>query len=251
MKMEQNRTTKGNVRYAEYSVDRMMGLKKIIEGLYDHENQRGKRYAILVDQEIVIGITEDPNLFDKFLEFIDFHTTQVEVRLYYGTSPHHNKHIFRCPQNTLSGVNPSLNSEDEKKVWQLEHELKAYKKKAAKFKVRWQEAEEELEKTTAERDELRELTDMKSMVLEGFKFLKGDNSSKESQLQGTINEAHSEVEIEGINDTKPEVSKAGRLFDKLMQKHRVNNPIDVLEIIEGIITRPDIREKISEMANQK
>jgi hypothetical protein len=242
----------GEVQNASYSAERLESLKKIVEQRYEPNISKGKRYCILVDNEIVVGTTTDPAKFDDYFDFVEPHTRSVEVRLFFGTSPNHNKHIFRCtPNNGLSGIEQHSKIEEERQRWKLEQDLGSYKRKARKYKRRLAKATSMLEEANTENEELQGNNDIKNIVVQALSFMRsGKKSDDDSPLHGSPNQPQSEVEIEGITQ-ESEVSDAALRFDALMSEYEVTNPKGVLKMMEVLIKRPDIQKVVFEMIKKK
>lgn len=240
---------RGKVKYKEYSVEKVMSLKKIIA---KWNGSKPKRYAILVDDEMVVEPTTDLGLFDTFLGFIEPHTTEVQVRLYFGSSPHHNKHSFRLPSHELSGIGQQLKSDDEKRLWELERDTVEQKRKIKKFKSAIQLLETENDSLREQVTDLSGKVDTKTIITESIEkfapLLTGRAPQSPTQLQGA-NEPIGEVEIEGLDD-EPQVSRIALAFDRLMIEYKVSNPKDVLKMNAIILKRKDLQEQIFNLIKQ-
>ena len=245
--MDNKTSTRGHVRYADYSLERVMALKKIVD-ISSRSEQGGKRYAILVEEEMVVPITDIPSEFDGYLQFVEAFTTQIEVRMFFGTSPHHNKHIFRTDHHGLSGVNADKQSAEERKVWDLEMSAKKYKKKARKYKGKLQAISMELEELASENQELNDKTSTKAILTEIVAGIRSGGIPKAS-VGNRSNEPHSEVEIEGIDDA-PEVSDTALKFDQLMNEFKIKNANNVLKMVNILLQNPDLQKTVVQRAKR-
>ena len=88
-------------RYSESAINR---LKDLVVKLY-HLGER-KFYAILVDGEFVVKKNCDGRKFDRYLNFVNKETREVEVRMHQGKSFNHNKYIFVLRKG-LTGIENS------------------------------------------------------------------------------------------------------------------------------------------------
>ena len=242
--MEKSNSTKGNVRYSDYSLERVMALKRIVER--NSHNQKHKRYSILVDEEMVVAITSDPQEFEDYLQFVESFTTQIEVRLYFGNSPHHNKHIFRTDHHGLSGVNLSTKAAEDKKLWELEINAKKYKKKAQKYRRKLEAVSQELEELAFENQELADKTSTKNILTEIIAGIKSGGLSKGMESQG-VNQPVGEVEIEGL-DEDAGASETALKFDQLMQEFKITNSKTVLRMVSTLVQYPDLQKIVLQRA---
>lgn len=245
----EKQSARGKIRYAEYGVEKMMGIKKLIAR---HTGTKPKRYSILVDDEMVVEITTDIDRFDEYLAFVDAHTSEIEVRLYFGNSPHHNKRIFTFPPAGLSGLDQPAVIGD-RKLWELERNAEENKKKIKKYKRLCQEQQEEIEELKEQIEELSDRADTRGMIESGLTkvaaiFSKGKDQNNTNQLKGN-NEVKGEVKIEGIDEES--TSSVAQDFDKLMKEFNVQNPNAVIKMNAIILENPQLQQQIYQLINKK
>ena len=116
----------GKVYREVYHPERIERLKSIIS---DFERQGSKKYySILVDGETVVAKSFNANNFDNYKKYLLSNTQNIEVRMYFGTSPSSNRHIFQTAQTPLGGLNQEDVDEQIQKALAKQREAELDKK---------------------------------------------------------------------------------------------------------------------------
>ncbi len=239
-----------------YNSDRVTRLRNIIEDLYEPQYGKGKKYCILIDDEIVVPHTSDPSKFDNYKKHMDHQTQKVEVRMYYGSSRHCNRHVFQVPNPALHGV-PEMESIEDQVQAALEEErfntyVKGLEKENKQLKKALEKAESQCEDVTARFEEFRERKPYLDM-LAGFVGNKlgvpipvGDKPVG-SPPPG---EPVAEVEVEPINQT-PQVSQAAASFDRMIDHFGLDqdDAKKLLQINEIILQDGELHKIIEQHIN--
>ncbi|GAB5417614.1 MAG: hypothetical protein Crog4KO_25990 [Crocinitomicaceae bacterium] len=145
---EQNsRSNKSRVSSEVYSEQAVERIKRLVENFFISGEQ--KQYAILVDGEMVVPRTADPDLFDDYKGFVHDLTKQVTVRLFYGNSPNCNTYKFQvvAQKEALSGallaeqkVQEAIEKyKQEQEINRLKERNEALEKKVSKLKGKLEE----------------------------------------------------------------------------------------------------------------
>lgn len=230
----------GKVFHESYSEDRLNALKRLLEKL--QSQQRKKRYSILVDGEMIVHNSYEPEQFDDYLDYVEPHTNTVEVRMYFGDSPNGNRYLFHLkerPTNGLNGfkggkenVNDLIAEALEKQS--MESELVQLRRKYKKTKRRLKEAEQLLEEKQV---------DVKDLLSHGMQ-LYGAFQGKPPVPNTVQGLPTTEVEIE------PELSEADEFFRDLKEQLGEEKLINALKIWKIFAKHPEMRSEFLEIIQQ-
>ena len=235
----------GKVYREVYDPERIERLKNIIS---DFEKQGSKKYySILVDGETVVAKNHNAYNFDGYKKYLLSNTHNIEVRMYFGTSPSSNRHIFQTGQASLQGIRQEDVEEQiqkalakqkaENELLNLQNELKKKNKKLLKMK----ELEIEIE-------ELKKKQDIKALLKEGMTLVQSFKGDKPPALQGTPeNNAEVQVEVE----QEFEETKADKFYNQLLDKYDEKKVIEAIKTWHVFTKYPELKEEFIEIVNQK
>ncbi|GAB5419166.1 MAG: hypothetical protein Crog4KO_06740 [Crocinitomicaceae bacterium] len=151
MELEHLNTPRSNgtrVSSEPYSIQGVERIKRLLWNF--KENGESKFYAILVDGEMVVPKTDNPDIFDSHSDFVNDLSREVLVRLYYGNSPNCNTYKFVISNAApIAGIS-SLKDDDriataldsqakDMKIVQLKEKVKRLKRKNIKLKLSLEE----------------------------------------------------------------------------------------------------------------
>lgn len=232
----------GKVFHEPYSEDRLNGLKRLLEKL--QSQQRKKRYSILVDGEMIVHNSYDPESFDDYLDYVEPHTNTVEVRLYFGDSPNGNRYQFHLKEPSFDGLNGFKGGKEnvndliaealEKQS--IETELTQLRKKYRKTKRKLREAEQLLEEKQVD------VKDLLSQGMQLYGAFQGKNPTA-GTVQGLP--AVSEVQIE------PELSEADEFYQELKEQLGEEKLMNALKIWKIFAKHPEMRSEFLEIIQEK
>lgn len=213
---------------------RIQWLKTVIEG---HFNQgKRKRYSILVDGEMVVPVTSNPEHFEDYERYVTSSTRTVEVRMYFGKSPKFNSHQFKAGFAGLNGtqgefkqqMETALKQKDqEHQISRLEDKIKRKDKKIEKLEELCTDLEETIELKNEEIETLKsspsELAEKWAPIIMAFK--NGGNTLSANPSLGGGNDTSVEVQV---NDVTPSL-----LDQQLERLKKQYSEIELLKAIKG------------------
>lgn len=232
----------GKVFHEPYSEDRLNALKRLLEKL--QSQLRKKRYSILVDGEMIVHNSYDPELFDDYLDYVEPHTNTVEVRLYFGDSPNGNRYLFHLKEQTTNGLN-GLNGGKENvndliaealEKQSIESELTQLRKKYKKTKRRLREAEQLLEEKQVD------VKDLLSQGMQLYGAFQGNNPAA-GTIQGLP--PVSDVQIE------PDLSEADEFYQELKEQLGEEKLMNALKIWKIFAKHPEMRSEFLDIIQEK
>lgn len=226
-----------------YSDDAVERLRQMIYTYY--RQHRRKFYAILVDGEIVVDKTSDGRKFSAFRDFINDHTRTVEVRMYYGSSPNCNRHVFHKP-HTMAGIprqdQPDVEQEVQKALekQRQEFEMKRLKKQLKKKEKKILELEEEL---ASKETGLEQLTGLTKVISDGIGMVTGKDTA---QPVSGAPEQDAEVTIE---PEQQDESKA--IYDALVNEIGMEKIKETLGLMQLLASHPELKEIVNRELSRK
>lgn len=235
----------GKVYREVYDPERIERLKSIIA---DFEKQGSQKYySILVDGETVVAKNHNAYNFDGYKKYLLSNTHNIEVRMYFGTSPSSNRHIFQTGQTSLQGIRQEDVEEQiqkalakqkaENELLNLQNELKKKNKKLLRMK----ELEVEIE-------ELKKKQDLKELLKEGMNLVQNFKGGKPLPLQG-VTENSSEVEVDVEEDY--EETKADQFYNQLLEKYEEKKVIEAIKTWQIFTQYPELKDEFVAIVNQK
>lgn len=234
----------GKVYREVYNPERIERLKSIVS---DFEKQGSQKfYSILVDGETVVAKSFNANNFDNYKKYLLSNTQNIEVRMYFGSSPSSNRHIFQTGQNSLGELRQEdveeqikkalAKQKSENELVNLQNELKKKNKKLLKMK----ELEVEIE-------ELKKKQDIKALLKEGMSFVKAFKGDTPPVLQGISEDSEVEVEVE----QEFEETKADKFYNQLLDKYEEKKVIEAIKTWQVFTKYPELKDEFIEIVNQK
>lgn len=260
--MEENRANKfprnNQTRSSRepYSRDRVENLKNIV--VRYRKNGKDKRYSIVVDGEMVIPKTDDPALFDEYLDYVNHLTRFIEVRIYFGNSPNCNIYRFdlheALPQ-PLQGV-PQLGAvEVQEKIQEalsrqrLETDILLLEREKAQKDAEILNLKKKLKgykKLQAKLDEKQiDISDLFTKGIELFGAFQAKKMGVPGQVQGLPDPAPAEVEI------TRETSEADQHFEELKTVYSDKELLRALRASELFAKYPELRHEFQAIVNTK
>ena len=233
----------GKVHNDPYSKERMEAIKRIV-AKYGNQGRK-KRFSISVDSELIVPVTTDIDLFDDYLDFIDSHTRNIEVRLYFGDSPNANRYIFYLQESALDGfktkqnedVNVDKKIEEALQKQSLETQVVLLEKKVKRLKRKVRSYEEQLGTKS---------TDVKELLSQGLQ-LYGEFKGKTPPT--TTTPVHglpiAEVELEA------ELSESDQFYQELKDNYGEERLEKALHIWEIFTKHPELKQEFQSIVNQK
>ncbi len=235
----------GKVHNEPFSKDRMESIKRIVA---NYANQgRKKRFSISVDSELIVPSTTDIDMFDDYLDFIDSHTRNIEVRLYFGDSPNANRYLFYLKEPALDGFNKEKERFQEegdvdKKIedalvkQSLETEVVLLRKKVKRLKRKVNDYEAQLGEKG---------TDVKELLSQGLQ-LYGEYKSKTPPPPTPVHGLpHAEVEIEA------EFSECDKFYQELKENYSEQELQKALKSWEIFAEYPELKQEFTAIVQQK
>jgi len=248
MELENFNTPRSNgtrITSETYSEAGMERIKRLLHNFSDAGEP--KLYSVLVDGEMVVPKTENPDVFDTHRDFVNELTREVIVRLYFGSSPNCNTYKFSVAKpNTISGVSTPENQiaqalENQRKEMQiltLKGKVKRLKKKNLKLKQSLEENASVFNKKNM--DGLKEYAGPIMGIIQSFR----KPAEAASGMAGVENEA--EVEIEPSID--PENLK---MIEALEEQHGVEQTRGIIKFIIRLARHEDLIGQVSEALNER
>jgi acylphosphatase len=235
----------GKIYREVFDPERIGRLKSIVSDIEKQGSQ--KFYSILVDGETVVAKNYNANNFDNYKKYLLSNTQNIEVRMYFGTSPSSNRHIFQTAQTSLGGLRQEDVDEQIKKalakqkaeseLLNLQNQLKKKNKKLLKMK----ELEVEIE-------ELKKKQDIKSLLKEGMHLVQNFKTGTPPPLQGTP-ENNTEVEVEIAAEN--EETQADKFYHQLLEKYKEKEVIEAIKTWRVFTQYPELKEEFGAIINQK
>jgi len=235
----------GKVYHEVYNPERIERLKSIVSDFQKQGSQ--KFYSILVDGETVVAKNQNADNFDNYKKYLLSNTQNIEVRMYFGTSPSSNRHVFQTAQTSLGGLRQEDVEEQIKKALakqkaeneleNLKKELKNKDKKLLKMKA-----------LEVEIEELKKKQDIKALLKDGMSLVQNFKSGTSPALQG-ISENNTEVEVE--IEEEYEETKADKFYNQLLEDYGEDKVIKAIKTWQIFTKYPDLKNEFSEIVNQK
>lgn len=243
-----------------YSRERLENLKNIVSRF--RKNGKGKRYSIIVDGEMVIPKTDDPEQFDEYLDYVDHLTYYVEVRTYFGNSPNCNIYRFDLreatpPPQTLQGV-PQLGAlEVQEKIQdalsrqRLETDILLLEREKAQKDEEILNLRKKLKgykKLQAKLDEKQiDISELFTKGIELFGAFQAKKMATNGQVQGLPSTPPSEVEI--TPESLP--SEVDQHFEDLKTVYSEKQLMRALQASELFAKYPELRGEFQAIVNAK
>jgi|GEM_PF-3426337 len=236
-----------------YSRERLENIKRIVSRF--QQNGKGKRYSIIVDGEMVVPKTDDPEQFDEYLDYINLHTEYVEVRTYYGNSPNCNVYKFFMRGTPLQGL-PQLGAvEVQEKIDQalsrqkLETDIRILEKDKAQLEELVSSLRKKLKgfkKLQAKLDEKQiDIGDLFTKGIELFGAFQAKKNGFPTQVQGLPETPSAEVELVS------EQSETDKHFEELKSKYSDKQLLRAMQASELFAKYPELREDFKAIINAK
>lgn len=232
----------GKVHNDPYSKDRMEAIKRIV-AKYGNQGRK-KRFSISVDSELIVPPTTDIDMFDDYLDFIDTHTRNIEVRLYFGDSPNANRYLFYLQEPALDGVKSKQNEgiDMDKKIEEalqkqsLETQVVLLEKKVKRLKKKVKSYEEQLGTKS---------TDVKELLSQGLQLygeFKGKTPPTPTPVHGL---PHAEVELE------EELSECDKFYEELKEIYGEKHLVKAINTWGVFAKHPELHQEFHAIINQK
>lgn len=230
----------GKVLHERFSHERLDAIKRII--LNFQQQGRKKRYSISVDGELIVPCTADPEQFGEYMEFIEPHTQQIEVRLYFGDSPNANRYIFHLNDQSLEGItashlaggNVESKIEEALEKQRLETEVEDLRKKVKRLKRKLKNANVQLDDKQV---------DFKELITQGMQLYGTFNSKAPVAPPTTLGQA--EVQI------IPELTEADKFYNELKEKFSEKELERALKTWDLFASHPELRSEFHKIINAK
>lgn len=231
-----NGTTVFNNPYSREAIGRLKAMIKTFEA-----QEKSKYYTILVDGEIVVDRTDSHTKFDEYQPFVTPYTKTVEIRMYLGTSPTCNRHIFHKSESSLRGaIMPSKNPiniqaeiakalAEQKQQFELESTTQKLRKKSKQIKKLKQQL-------TESKTGLEGIQDLAGKAVQIAGMFKGAQAAELSGVQ----EPQSEIEIEA-----EEISEEEAFYNDLVNEVGVNGIKKALRVMELLSKHPQLEEVLN------
>lgn len=240
-----------------YSRERLENLRNIVSRF--RKNGKGKRYSIIVDGEMVIPKTDDPDQFDEYLDYVNHLTYYVEVRTYFGNSPNCNIYRFDLRENpsyhSLNGPAPLGAVEIQEKIQdalsrqRLETDILLLEREKAQRDSEILNLKKKLKgykKLQAKLDEKQiDISDLFTKGIELFGAFQAKKMGAPGQVQGLPGPAPAEVEI------TREVSEADQHFEELKTVYSDKELLRALQASELFAKYPELRKEFQAVVNAK
>lgn len=229
----------GKVFHERYSEERLQSIERLINNFQDQG--RKKRYSISVDGELIVPCTSDPEQFSEYMEFMEPHTEQIEVRLYFGDSPNSNKYIFHVKEQSLEGFQKQVlgsldvdsKIEEALEKQRLETEVEELRKNVKRLKRKLKTAKEQLGEKGV---------DVKELLSQGMQ-LYGAFNNKTPALPTPTGLGEAEVQIE------KERSEADKFYEELKVKFSEKELERALKTWELYAQHPELRNEFHTIIN--
>lgn len=238
------------MREFPYSKERVEELKDLVADFY--EQGKRKRYAILVNGELVVGINHDPENFDAYLRYMKPYTRTVEVRMYYGDSPHFKRYLFKLASESLEGptqgfaapiiTDPSQSIEHRLtqalERQRLEHENQRLQEKCEHYRRKLKKSKKRLSENGSGMD-------MKELISQGIQLYGQINAGKTAPAVPMQGLPQAEVEIEA------EDSEADNFYQFLKSQYGDEQLEEALKTWELFVKHPELRAEFQQLITSK
>lgn len=220
-----------------YSAEGIERLKSMIKTYQSQE--RDKYYSILVDNETVVDRNNNFRNFDDYMPFVNDYTRTIEVRMYLGSSPNCNRHIFHKSETSLKGAT------DFQKTVNIDAEItKALADQQRKFQLEL--IQKKLRKKDKQIRKLKQKLGESSTGLEGIQDLAskaieiaGMFKGKQAQLSGPETQ-DAEVEIEA-----EQISEEEEIYNDLLNEVGTDGIKKALRVMELLSKHPELEDVLN------
>jgi len=240
----------GKIFTETYNPQRIERLKNIITDF--RQQGRPKRYCILVDGEMVVSINKDPSNFDNYKRYLETHTINIEVRMFFGDSPNCNKHIFHTSQASLSGTQKGVQQQIEEALekQRIKAEIETLRSKLKRKNKIIEEYEEIIDELEEKLDKNK--VDIKGVLDKGMELFGKWNANKDAKPVQGIPEGKVEVEVqaEGEPEVKAE-TKSDKFYLKMKNKYSQERLDGSLKIWSVWLKHPEMRDEFMVIVKQK
>lgn len=229
-----------------YSNQAMDRLKRLLENFYISGEE--KYYAVLVDGEIVVPKTSDPESYDNYKEFVNELTRQVIVRLYYGNSPNCNTYKFDViASGQLSGtqladmkISEALDKHKrEQHIIDLQKKIRRLKKKNAKLLIELEENDSLL--TTKNADKFKEIASIGMGLVNSFR-----NPAQTANLSGFNQGQEAEVSFDPSVD-----AENLKMLEMLEDEYGAEQTREILHLVIRLAQHEDLLGTIGEALHER
>lgn len=236
----QDQNTRGNgtrVTTEQYSPQAMERIKRLLENF--SRSGETKYFSILVDGEMVVAKTSDPESFDNYKDFVHDLTKEVHVRLFYGNSPNCNTYKFHLAKDPLSGVDLAEQRvtealekhKKEQQISELRKKNKKLKRKVATLKAELEENSNIFSIKNADK-----LKDTASSVF-------GVINSIRNPSAGTLTGVSEEAEV----SFEPTVDEENlKMLETLEQKYGAEQTRGILNLVTRLAKHHDLVQSVGE-----
>jgi hypothetical protein len=236
-----------------YSPERLESLKRII--LKAHDNGKPKRYSIVIDGEMIVSNTSDPDKFDDYQEFLEPHTKYIELRTYFGSSPNCNTYKFFMRPATLQGLpqQPVMDVQEKIKEALSRQRLETTIMLLEKDKTQLEDLVLSLRKKLKGYKKLQAKLDEKQIDI-GDLFTKGIELF--GAFQGKKN-ATASTPVQGLPPEPPQVemveeqTEADKHFEELKSEYSDKELLRALRASEVFAKYPELREEFHAIVKAK
>lgn len=238
---ENTRSNGARVSTDIYSTQAMERLKRLLENFYKSGEE--KYFSILVDGEIVVQKTNDPELFNNYREFVNELTRQIIVRLYYGNSPNCNTYKFDViASGELSGtqlaemkISEALEKHKrEQYVIELQKKIRRLKKKNAQLQIDLEENESLL--TPKNADKLKEIANIGMGLVNSFR-----NPAQAASLSGFNQGQEAEISFDPSVD-----AENLKMLEILEDEYGASQTREILHLVVRLAQHEDLLGTIGE-----
>ncbi|MBI3239597.1 MAG: hypothetical protein HYZ43_12290 [Flavobacteriia bacterium] len=276
----QSRNNASRTKMSTFSFDLMESLKRRISLLNNDESQ--KRYAILIDGDMIVAPTTDLECFDEYLNFIDQNCNILEVRLFHGNSPScvpykftlRDSAYFGTPQKNGLGeieVNEKieqviLRERQETKIAllnaQVEQLTKTYETQIEQLTQANEALKRKLKKYKKLQAKLEELqregkTDYSELLSKGIElfglYQSSKNGAPATQSTASIEGVSSvSIEPEKPAQTQPtEPTEFDEVIEELKAEYSDDQLINAMRATELFARHPELKSEFQAIINSK
>jgi hypothetical protein len=234
----------GKIFTETYNPQRIERLKNIISDF--RAQGKPKRYCILVDGEMVVPVNRDASNFDNYKRYLEAHTQNIEVRMYFGDSPNCNKHIFHTSQMTLSGTQKGVQEQIEEALekQRIQTELETLRSKLKRKNKIIEEYEGVIEELEGELE--KNSVDIKGVLDKGMQLFGQWKANNNAQPVQGIPESNVEVEVQ----SEPE-SKSDKFYQQMKDKYSQESLDGSLKIWSVWLKHPELKGEFMKIVKQK
>lgn len=230
-----------------YSKERLESIQRIISRL--DENNQTKYYQILIDSEVIVHKTNDPNRFFEYLDYIEPNSHVLEVRTFFGSSPNCNSHRFYfkgLPAQNLGGIDVDekiqvalhqKNLETEIMLLQRDKDLLLEKIESQKKKLKnYKKLQEKLDEKQI---------DINDLFTKGVQLIGMINSKKTPQVEQV--QGLPEMGIEQVK----EESETDKHFQELKENYSESEIKNSIQAWEFFAQHPELKNEFESIIKQK